>query len=620
MKNGLLGVLVVFVILMIYSCANMASPNGGPPDEDPPKVISSNPIPNETNFTGKKIEIVFDELIQIENPTENVIITPPQRNLPVIRAQGRKAIVELKDTLRENTTYTIDFTSSIADNNEKNVLENFSFAFSTGDVIDTLEVSGILLNASDLEPVAGITIGLHENLEDSAFRTEPFLRTSRTNDRGRFTIRNIAPGTYRLYALNDLNRDYMFDQPGEDIAFLDSLIVPSFEIATRQDTIWADLDSLAIDTVYVREYTRFVPDDIKLRLFREEFFRQYMTRPERAVENKFTLKFNEPVDSVPDPVPLNFTPPEEDWYVAQTADQGRTIHYWITDSLIWKKDTLQLEINYLKTDSLNLLQPQIDTIQLVMRNRPQPAKKKSKKEEEEPEPVEFLGMTINASGSKDTRDTISITFNEPVLGLEKEVFNFQQKIDTLFYPVDFEFFQDTTNSLNYFIHRYWRYGEEYRLEIDSAAIYSVYGKWNDTYKSDFKLKERDEYGHLYINVIGVDLSIPSFIELLNKSDAPIRKAEVVDGGALFMDLKPDTYYARLILDRNNNGKWDTGNYEQKLQPEEVFYCPKPLEVMQNWEVEENWVVTAEPIEKQKPLDITKNKPKETAPRNNRNNR
>lgn len=609
LKNGMLGVLVIFIIMLIYSCANIASPTGGPYDDDPPRVVSSNPAPNQTNFTGKRIEIVFDELIQIENPMENVIITPPQRNLPVIKAINRKAIVELKDTLKENTTYTIDFTNSIADNNEKNVLENFSFAFSTGDVIDSLEVSGILLNARDLEPMSGITIGLHVNLEDSAFRTEPFLRTSRTNERGRFTIRNIAPGTYRLYALNDLNRDYMFDQPGEDIAFLDSLVVPIAELATRQDTIWAD--SLTIDTVYIREYTKYLPDNIQLRLFKEDFFRQYMTRPERTVENKFTLRFNEPVDTFPDLRPLNFIPESEDWYVIQPEDQGKAINYWIKDSLVWQLDTLQLEVNYLKSDSLNLLQPQLDTLQLVMRNRPQAKKKPKKGEEEE---IVFLDIKTTATGSKDLRDTISITFDEPVLNLNPEVFYLSQRVDTVWAPVDFDFFPGPDNSLNYYLRRPWRYGEEYRLEADSATIYSIYGKWNDKYKGDFKFRTRDEYGHLYIYVSGIDPSIPSFIELLNKSDALVRKVTVTDGGALFMDLKPDTYYARLILDVNGNGEWDTGNYDLKLQPEEVYYCPDPIEVMQNWEVEKNWEVNAEPLDKQKPLDITKNKPKEPVQR------
>lgn len=602
-KDLLLVLCGVFLLVTMYSCANMASPNGGPYDETPPKFISSLPAPNQTNYKGKKVEILFDELVQLDKPSENVIITPPQMQLPVIRAAGKKVVVELKDTLKENTTYTIDFTNSISDNNEKNVFENFSFAFSTGDVIDTLEVSGILLNAENLEPMPGITIGLHKNLEDSAFVKLPFDRTSRTNDKGQFTIRNISPGSYRIFGLNDVNRDYKFDQPGEEIAFNDSIIIPSLELTTRQDTLWKD--SLTIDTIRTVAYTRYFPDDIELRLFKENFVRQYLLKPERQQENLLTIRFNAPLDTVPLPKPLNFTPENPDWFFTQETEAEKGVNFWLTDSLVWKQDTLQVELSYPKSDSLNVLRPQTDTLQFVMRRRPE---KKKKKKDDEPEPIVFLGMQIDAPGSMDLFDTVSVTFNEPILELPKEVFYLDQKVDTVWTPVDFELFPDSANSLNYFIRRPWKYAEEYRLSVDSATIFSLYGKWNEPYSAEFKIKKEDEYGHLYINVEGIDTT--AYVELLNGSDAPVRKAKVKNGGVLFMDLKPDKYYARLVVDLNDNGKWDTGNYADKRQPEEVFYSPVQYNVLQNWQVEETWNVKATPWAKQKPIEITKNKPKE----------
>lgn len=589
---------------LFYACANMASPNGGPYDELPPKFISSTPLPNTINYKGKKVEILFDELIQLDNPSENVIITPPQREMPIIRAAGKKVQVELLDTLQENMTYTIDFTNSIADNNEKNVLENFSFAFSTGDIIDSLEISGHVLNAENLEPMPGISIGLHSNLADSAFRTEPFYRTSRTNDRGHFTVRNIKPGTYRVYALNDVNRDYKFDQPGEDIAFLDSLIVPSYEPAIRQDTIWKD--SLTIDTIKLVNYTRFYPDNIQLRLFKEKFERQYMTRPERPDEHNFVLHFNIPLDTVPVPVPLNFTPQQEEWYVTQLNDGGKNIVFWLSDSTVWKQDTLRMELTYPKSDSLNILRPQTDTIQTVTKRRPKEKRKRKKKDEPE---IEFLQMTVDAPGDMDIFDTVSVAFNEPALELKKEMFRLEQEVDSVWHLVDFEFYQDSLNSLGYFIDRDWNYGESYQLTIDSAVIYSLYGKWNDLFQTTFKIKPEDSYGNLYINILGTD-TVPAYVELLNVKDEPVRKSPVKEGGALFMDLKPDKYYARLVLDANGNGEWDTGDYDEKRQPEEVYYSPKVYQVMQNFDVEETWNIHATPWLQQKPLDITKNKPKE----------
>lgn len=603
-RNGLVALICTFLLVVMYSCANMGSPNGGPYDERPPKFVSSTPAPNQVNYKGKKIEILFDELIQIDKPSENVIITPPQMEMPIVRSAGRKVVIELKDSLKENMTYTVDFGNSISDNNENNVYDNYSFAFSTGNAIDTLEVSGTLLNAENLEPMPGITIGLHSNLEDTAFVKEPFVRTSRTNDKGQFTIRNIAPGTYHIYALNDVNRDYKFDQPGEDIAFSDSLIIPSFELTTRQDTTWKD--TITIDTIRTVAYTRFFPDNIELRLFKEKFGRQYMTKPERGEADRFTLRFNMPLDTVLVPVPLNFTPTDSSWYFVQKIEEGKALNYWLTDSMVWKQDTLEISITYPRSDSLNVLRPQTDTLSLVMRKRP--AEKKKKRKDDEPEPIVFLGMNIDAPGSMDIFDTISVVFDEPVMGLKKELFFLDQKVDTLWHPVEFEFFPDSANSLGFHINRPWRYGEEYRLEVDSASIYSLYGKWNNSFSQEFKIKKEDEYGHLYINITGADTT--AYVELLNGSDQPVRKAKVKEGGVLFMDLKPDKYYARLVLDVNNNEMWDTGNYADNRQPEIVYYYPKIFNIMQNWQVEETWDILATPFDRQKPLDITKNKPKE----------
>lgn len=594
--------IVLLLIGLISSCANVASPNGGPYDEAPPKFLGSTPTLHQTNFKGKKIEILFDELIQLEKPSENVIITPPQKILPVIRTAGKKILVEIQDSIIDNMTYTIDFTSSIVDSNEKNVLENFSFSFSTGEVVDSLQVSGILLDASNLEPMPGIMVGLHRDLADSAFTTTPFFRTSKTNDRGRFTIRNIAPGTYRLYALNDVNRDYFFDQPGEEIAFYDSIIVPTFEPAIRQDTIWKD--SITVDTIHVVEYNRFLPDDILLRLFKEDFQRQYMLRPERTQANLFSLKFNAPVDTLPQLTLLNASA-SADWYYTQLLDGKTTISYWITDSTVWKSDTLQVKVDYLKSDSLNMLSPQTDTIRLVQRRQPAP-KRKSKRDKDKPEPIEFL--RLDATVSSDVYDTISIVFSEPLLNISKEMIFLDQKQDTLWVPVDFTFRQDSLNTLKYYIERKWMYNESYRLFVDSAQIFSIYGKWNDLLETTFQFSAEDKYGHLYINIEGV--SEPAFVEMLDANDKPVRKAIVKDKGALFMNLKPGQYYARLVIDSNENGIWDTGNYAEKRQPENVYYSKNVYVINANWRIEEDWDVYSEPIISQKPLEITKNKPKD----------
>ncbi|GHT04706.1 hypothetical protein AGMMS49525_11340 [Bacteroidia bacterium] len=260
---------VVYLLLIccgLYACASIASPDGGDYDYDPPKFVGSEPPLGATLTNKNKILLTFDEYIVLEKPNEKVIITPPQKKPPVIKAYGKHISVELKDSLILNTTYTIDFTDAISDNNEKNILEGFTYAFSTGDVIDSLVIAGCVLDAENLEPMPNIMVGIHANLSDTAFTTLPFLRTSQTNEAGRFWIRNVAPGTYHIFALSEQNRNFRYDQPGELIAFDDSLIVPSFEPAVRMDTIWRD--SLTIETLKEVHYTRFTPDNIVLRLFK----------------------------------------------------------------------------------------------------------------------------------------------------------------------------------------------------------------------------------------------------------------------------------------------------------------------------------------------------------------
>ena len=254
-------------LLAVASCAKMGQPDGGWYDETPPVIVRTTPEDKGVNVKQKKITIYFDEFIQVDNPTEKVVISPPQIEQAEIQAAGKKIEVELKDPLRENTTYTVDFSDAISDNNEGNPLGNYTYTFSTGDHIDTLEVAGYVLNARDLEPIKGILVGLYDDLSDSAFTKKPMLRVSRTDSRGRFVIKGIAPGSYRIYALQDADNNYVFNQKSEQIAFSHDVIVPSWKPDVRQDTTW--LDSLRIDSIKRVPYTHFLPDDIALRAFTE---------------------------------------------------------------------------------------------------------------------------------------------------------------------------------------------------------------------------------------------------------------------------------------------------------------------------------------------------------------
>lgn len=351
------------IILILYACASTGTPDGGPYDETPPKFVRATPDPNSTGNTRKKIAIEFDEFIKIENAAEKVIISPPQTEMPEVKASGKRVLVEFFDTLRANTTYTIDFGDAIVDNNEGNPMGNFAYAFSTGETIDTMEVAGTVLNAQDLEPIKGIQVGLHKNLNDTAFTKLPFDRISRTDSRGRFSIKGVAPGKYRIYALKDGNQNYLFDSKTEIIAYSDSLIIPSMEPAIQAGHYMEAIDTLKIDTVKTVHYTHFMPDDIILRAFKEETTMQYLAKSEREQLNRFSLYFSAKADTLPTVTGLDFD--EKDAFIIESSLKNDTIRYWIKDTVLCERDTLTLQLDYLYTDTLGNLVPKRDTLYMM---------------------------------------------------------------------------------------------------------------------------------------------------------------------------------------------------------------------------------------------------------------
>lgn len=627
----LLGAVVIGVAL--YSCASVGRIEGGPIDETPPHFIAGNPAPGALHTKKNKISIEFDEFIKLDKPNEKVVISPPQVQQPEIKASGKKVVITLQDTLKANTTYTFDFGDAIQDNNEGNPLENFSYSFSTGQNLDSMAVAGTVLNAANLEPVKGMLVGLHANLEDSAFTKLPFERVGRTDSRGRFSIRGVAPGKYRIYALQDADQNFAFSQPSEILAFNDSIIIPSMEERMRQDTTW--VDSLTVDTIVERKFTYFLPDDVLLRSFKEQYFSQRFIKAERLTPEKFSLYFSAPADTLPLLKGLNFD--EQDAFIIeQTTGRNDTIHYWIKDSLIYKQDSLKLSMTYLAPDSLKQLVPRTDTLNILPklsyakqqkqkeeakekeRKEREKKKKKSDKDKEEPEPTEFLPVEVYAPSAMDVYDYITLTFTEPVASIDTAAFHLKLKVDSLWQDVAFDFEHDSIDLKRYNIYAEWTPGESYTFEVDSASIYGLYGLHADKVKKEFKAKKLDEYGQIFFNVHGADSL--AFVELLDGQDKVLRTVPVIDGKADFYFLNPGKYGARLINDTNGNGIWDTGNYAEKRQPEMVFYYPMVLELKANFDLTQDWNVLAKPLDKQKPEELKKQKPDEDKKNKNRNSR
>ena len=621
---------LLMLMIVVYSCASMGNPDGGPYDEEPPKFVRSTPKPFAINSKEKKVTIEFDEFIKLEKAAEKVVVSPPQLEQPEIKASGRKVVVGLVDSLKPNTTYTIDFADAIVDNNEGNPLGNYAFTFSTGTTIDTMEVSGTVLGASDLEPVKNIQVGLHSDLSDSAFMKKPFDRVSRTDSRGHFSIRGIAPGKYRIYALMDGNQNYLFDSKTEMIAFSDSIIIPAMEDAMRQDTIWKD--SLTIDTIKSVGYTRFLPDDIILRAFKEENDRQYLTRSERDKENHFVLTFSARADTLPTLKGLNFD--ERDAFIIEKTDRNDSICYWIKDSLIYQMDTLEIQMDYLATDTLDRLVPQTDTLFLANKltraerekleakaaeEKEKERKKKEKKGETiEPEPTKFLTLNVDAPSAFDLDRNVYLSFDEPVASIDTAAIHMEIKKDSQWEEIPFMFVADSVVPRKYEILAEWEPEKEYQLSIDSMAFRGMYGLHTNKVKQTMKVKKLDEYGTILLNITGADST--AVVELLDGSGKVLRRQRITpQNTADFYYLNPGTkFYIRLFNDRNGNGVWDTGKYSEHSQPEEVYYFPKVWEMKANFEFEENWDINAVPVEKQKLDEIKKQKPEETKKIQDRN--
>lgn len=608
---------MLLAAFLLGSCARMGQPDGGWYDETPPRIMGAAPADKGTNVKSQKISIFFDEFIQIENATEKVVVSPPQLETPEIVASGKRIRIELLDSLKPNTTYTIDFSDAITDNNENNPLGNYTYSFSTGDAIDTLEVSGKVLQAKDLEPVKGILVGLYSDLSDTAFTTKPMLRVSRTDGSGRFVIKGVAPGTYRVYALQDADGNYLFNQKSEMLAFSQEKIVPSFKPDVRQDTTW--IDSLRIKSIDRVGYTHFLPDDIVLRAFNEVMTDRYFLKAERREPESFTL-FYSYGGEMPQVRGLNFQ--SDDAFIIESTEKQDTITYWLKDTALVNQDTLRVELTYHMTDSLGKLVEQIDTLDILSRISHEKRQKDLEREREEWQkkqdrakkrgepydsimPPKALAIGVKAPSELDPDKNIPFTFNTPLASVDTAAIHLYSKHDTLWYNAPLEF--NHVRGREYELRGEWRPDIEYSLEIDSAAFVDIYGKVSPPFKQGFKVKSFDDYGTLLLNIPTMtDTTI--VVQLLDAGDKIIKEVTTNQGVAEFYYVSPSTYYVRMYIDSNRNGEWDTGLYSANRQPETVCYFPKEIEIRAKWDFTETWNPLATPVIQQKPADVTKQKP------------
>lgn len=609
--------LFALITILVAACASMGRPEGGPRDETPPVFVKSRPAPAALNVSTDRIIIEFDENIQVEDPLNKVVISPAQKNAARVTGVGRKITVNLMDTLVPNTTYTIDFTDAIKDLNEGNILDGFAIDFSTGNEIDSLCISGMVFQASNLEPAQSMLVGAYSNLSDTAITTLPFERITRTNQFGQFTLRNLKAKSYNIYAINDVNRDNKWDR-SEDIAFLGSIVTPVSRRAMHTDTIFAENGD--IDSVFNHEVTEFGPADLLLTWFNENYKAQYLIKNERTEKNKIYFEMGAPSDTLPSMRFVGGKFDGEDFTrraVLEASATRDTLTYWIADTTVAALDSLHLAVTYLRTDTLDNLSWTTDTLNFSMRKQKAKQEKKKKKKDDsdtiaDAPKVHLLKVTPSLTSQAEVYSPFQLSFDEPLdsfnaNGLHLSV---MEPGDTLWTEIKAPLFAHPSayQPLKLTATYEWLPGAKYMFTADTLTFRGIYGHSNEPVKVEFTVKKLEEYGNITFNVTNLN-GQPAFIELLNAQDAPVR-SEIIKGGSVtFKNIIPGTYYARLIIDTNENGKWDTGSIEKSIQPEDVFYYSKKISLKRNWDITQQWDIYELPVDLQKPNEIKKNKPK-----------
>lgn len=623
---------LVFLFLLATACANPGSgPDGGPYDEELPYVVSTTPASGDSGVKGRRVTLQFNEFIKLENASEKVTVSPPQIEMPDILTSGKRITVTLNDSLRPNTTYTIDFSDAIEDNNEGNPMGNYTFFFSTGRTVDTLEVGGHVLAAEDLEPIKGILVGLHSDTTDSAFRTRPFDRVARTDGSGRFSIKGVAPGRYRIYALNDGDGDFRFTQKSEMIAFGRESISPSFFQDTRYDTLWRD--TVHYDTIVARPFTHFTPDDVVLRAFKEVNPVRHLLKTEYPVPEQFTIFFTAPSTHVPEVRGLNF---DASKLLPRISSGNDTLTFWVADTLLVRQDTLTLALTYEESNDSTLeLSLRTDTLELSPKltwakrdkqrqeeweewekNR-EKALKNDRPFNEEP-PTVWIKLTPRIERPLAPDQNPVLVIDEPLARFDTSGVHLRLIVDSIETEAPYLLEPLPGRDFSFRLMGEWRPGQQYVIVVDSAAMTSVFGHRNRRMEQKFNIAKDDEFGSFFVNVQGLDGDTTAIVELLDGRGKVVRRCRAPQGRADFFYLKPGDYYLRLLLDRDGDGMWTTGEFETGLPPEEVYYNPVKFNVRARWDIEQDWNFRTLPLTEQKPAELIKQKadPKKTVKNRN----
>ncbi|SHF44870.1 Ig-like domain-containing protein [Mariniphaga anaerophila] len=574
-------------VVIVSSCANQGMPTGGPKDSIPPVLVGTQPEYKSLNFNGKEVRLTFDEFIIPDQVSEMLVVSPPLEKRVTILTKSKTLIVKFNEELQDSVTYSLDFKNSIVDNNERNPYESLRFSFATGDRLDTLRVAGRVANGFNLNPIENTLVLLHKNLHDSAVYTVKPNYIAKTDEEGLFLFDNIASGKYHLFSFNDLNNDMRYNEGAEEIAFHDTLVIPSAHFHAEADTMASGADSLLI-----AGHVHFLPQPIYMKQFTEEIFDQYLKKSKRDSRYQATFVFNESVsDSFAIQLVDTVVP---DWYVLEPNLKYDSLTMWIADTTLAKRENIRMELSYFQLDSAMQLYVKKDTVDMQFAPKEEDKKKRRRsrddEEEEGPPPVPQFNWTTNLSSSAfNINEDILLTSPHPIKYIDPAAISVYLTEDTLKKTLPFKFIQDSVAWRTYRIAFPWEGETSYTLEIDSAACINIYGISSKKLSSSFKTRPDDYYGTINLELTNVDGQV--LIQLLeNKDSEKVLQEKITseNGKVVFEYLPPDKYKIKVIFDSNGDGKWTTGSYQDRSQPERVAYINEVIKIRSNFDTNLNW--------------------------------
>jgi len=573
----------IISIFLLSNCANVSYPSGGPKDVSPPIVLQQIPKNGTTNFNEKKLRVWFDEYVNVSDLNNQFISSPPLKKPPKYIMKGKSVEFTISDTLKKNTTYHLNFGNAIVDVNERNPYVNFDIAFSTGNEIDTMQIAGYIIDAFTLLPVKDVLILLFdaETYTDSLPYKEIPNYIGRSDAKGNFRITFIKNKKYKIFALEDKNKNRIFDIPNEKIAFLDSMLITSVEEKIIIDTINKKNKDALNDSIVHRTVYNYKPDKIKLFLFEEENYQQYVKDKIRQNKGIIHLIMNDSLTQKTKLKGINF---DLNKCYTEFSAKRDSITIFIEDTNIAKLDTLFLSFSYQKLDTLFNITDFTDTLRFIYKAKKKPKRKKNAEQVAQKENLIDIKFNVRNKGRKNLNSKLSFVLSYPVSSIEKNKFTMQYKPDENWENLDFKIIRDSINKRKYYIDFPLLENTEYSVTIDTNAFENNFGLTNDTIIHSFTSQEMSYYGKIILNLSNVQSQV--IVQLLQGEDKIIQEKIITKNGLIeFPFLKTGDYDIKIIFDDNRNKKWDTGNYLKKIQPEEIIYYDKKIKVKQNWDNE-----------------------------------